>query len=75
MGDRLCVRHRDSLDSALLGILEADQREAARTSKVRRVYTRVGHARRRGGKPRRPSGSNRTRQVRAPLPFQAVSRP
>jgi hypothetical protein len=60
-GDRLCARHRGALDSGLLGIMALEQREAAKKSKSRQISTRVGHARRRGGKPRRPSGSNRTR--------------
>jgi hypothetical protein len=67
-GEALCASHRDALDSALLGIMELEQRAWAEKAGAKRRRTRVGHAKRRGGKPRRPSGSNRTRPSRVPLP-------
>ena len=68
-GERLCAGHRDALDSALLGIMDLEQRACAEQAGAKRRRTRVGHAKRRGGKPRRPSGSNRTRPSRVPLPM------
>jgi hypothetical protein len=67
-GEALCASHRDALDSALLGIMDLEQRACAEKAGAKRRRTRVGHAKRRGGKPRRPSGSNRTRPSRVPLP-------
>jgi hypothetical protein len=67
-GELLCANHRDALDSAMLGIMELEQRACLEKANAKRRCTRVGHAKRRGGKPRRPSGSNRTRQPRVPLP-------
>ena len=66
-GELLCANHRDALDSALLGITELEQRACIEKADAQRLSTRVGHAQRRGGKPRRPGGSNRTRQARVPL--------
>jgi hypothetical protein len=70
-GELLCANHRDGLDSALLGIMAMEQRAALEKRGARRISIRVGHAKRRGGKSRRPSGSNRTRQPRVPLSFVA----
>jgi hypothetical protein len=69
-GELLCANHRDALDSAMLGIMELDQRADLEKAGAKKSRTRVGHARRRGGKSRRPSGSNRTRPARAPLPTE-----
>jgi hypothetical protein len=60
-GELLCANQRDALDSALLGIMELEQRAYVEKRGVKRRCTGVGHAKRRGGKSRRPSGSNRTR--------------
>jgi hypothetical protein len=68
-GEMLCANHRDGLDSALLGIMAMEQRSTLEKCGARRISIRVGHAKRRGGKSRRPSGSNRTRQPRVPLPL------
>jgi len=65
-GELLCANHRDGLDSALLGIMAMEQRATLEKRGARRISIRVGHAKRRGGKSRRPSGSNRTRQARVP---------
>jgi len=67
-GDQLCASHRDAIDSALLGILEMDQRAMAEEGVAANSSPRVGHAKSCGGKSRRPSGSNRTRPERVPLP-------
>jgi hypothetical protein len=68
-GEVLCANHRDGLDSALLGIMAMEQRACLEKRGARRISTRVGHAKRLGGKSRRPSGSNRTRRSRVPLPL------
>jgi hypothetical protein len=68
-GEMLCADHRDGLDSALLGIMAMEQRATLEKRGARRISIRVGHAKCRGGKSRRPSGSNRTRQPRVPLPL------
>jgi hypothetical protein len=68
-GDQLCSSHRDALDSALLGIMEMDQRALAEKCAARKSSLSVGHAKSCGGKSRRPSGSNRTRLERVPLPI------
>src|SRR5271154_943972 len=67
-GDRMCCKHRDALDSTLLGLMAWEQREAEEKSRQKRSSPLVGHAQRCGGKSRRPSGSNRTRQACVPLP-------
>jgi hypothetical protein len=64
--DRLCADHREALDSAMLGILDAESRMAALKKSAEQLFTCAGHAKRCGGKSRRPSGSNRTRQARVP---------
>lgn len=68
-GDPLCASHRDAIDSAVLGILELDQRAMAEKRIARKSSPCVGHAKSCGGKSRRPSGSNRTRLERVPLPI------
>jgi hypothetical protein len=66
VGDRLCSQHREALDAAVLGILDQETRMAALKRGAEQLFTCVGHAQGRGGKPRRPSGSNRTRRARVP---------
>jgi hypothetical protein len=66
VGDRLCSQHREALDSAVLGILDQETRMAALKSSAEVLFTCAGQAQGRGGKPRRPSGSNRTRRARVP---------
>ena len=67
-GDKLCSKHRDGLNAALLVLLELDPREWAEEGGARNSSPCVGHAKGRGGKSRRPCGSNRTRHERVPLP-------
>jgi hypothetical protein len=50
----------------VLGILDQETRMAALKRGAEQLFTCVGHAQGRGGKPRRPSGSNRTRRARVP---------
>jgi len=64
--DRLCAGHREALDSAMLGILDAEVRKAALKKRAEELFTCAGQAQGPGGKPRRPSGSNRTRRARVP---------